>query len=50
MKITQEQILKMHRKIRREEELENSLRPRPVVHKSKKTYNRKKKHKGKEDI
>jgi hypothetical protein len=50
MKITKEQILKMERKIRREIELENNLRPRPCVHKSKKTYTRKRKHKSNQII
>jgi hypothetical protein len=46
MKITKEQILKMDRKASRDFELENNLRAsHHKVHKSKKTYTRKPKHK-----
>ena len=48
LKITKEQILKMNRKVRREEDIANNstgwVRSH-AVHASKKTYNRKKKHK-----
>lgn len=43
--ITREDILRADRKGRREAELENGNRFRPSVHKSKKSYSRKHKHK-----
>lgn len=45
--LTTEQIIKMERNARREEELENSNGWTAIhkVHKSKKTYSRKQKHK-----
>lgn len=49
MKISKEQILKMDRKASRDIELENNLRmSHHKVHRSKKTYTRKKKHKNNE--
>ena len=49
MKISKEQILKMDRKASRDIELENNLRmAHHKVHKSKKNYTRKKKHKNNE--
>ena len=49
MKITKEQILKNHKKINREIELMDSVGwvAKHKVHKSKKNYTRKKKHKNK---
>lgn len=49
MKISKEQILKMDRKASRDIELENNLRMNHhKVHRSKKAYTRKKKHKNNE--
>jgi hypothetical protein len=44
-KITEEQIIKMHRKVSREENLGDGWVATNKVHPSKKTYNRKKKFK-----
>lgn len=52
LKISREQILKMERAIRRQEKIEarplGGFEATHKVHKSKKTYNRKTKHKGRE--
>lgn len=48
-KLTQEQILTQERKIRREIDIENNLNvSHNRVHKSKKSYTRKDKHKGRD--
>lgn len=50
MKITREQILKMEARARRLADIENNLNfNRKRVHRSKKTYNRNVKHKGRNE-